>query len=82
MTVASVRLTKEEQEFLERLVAEGVFSSISEALKAGVRELMQEEKIKSLRWKTFDETRTYFAKKKTHKRGLEDDHNEEDSNIP
>ncbi|MHA2034212.1 MAG: ribbon-helix-helix domain-containing protein [Candidatus Thorarchaeota archaeon] len=49
MTVASMRLTDEERAFLERLVAEGRFSSISEALKAGAHELMAEERLKSLR---------------------------------
>ena len=81
MTVASVPLTREEREFLERLVAEGRFSSISEALKAAIRGLMLEEKATSLRWKSFDEVRTYFSQKE-RTRGLEEVHNEEDSSVP
>ncbi len=82
MRVASVRLTKEEREFLERLIAEGRFSSISEALKAGIRELMLEEMVRSLRWKNFDEVRAYFSQKKKRTRGLKETHDEEDSSVP
>ncbi len=82
MTVASVRLTREEREFLERLIAEGRFSSISEALKAGIRELMLEDRVKSLPWKSFDEVRAYFSQKKERTRGLEEIYDEEDSSMP
>ncbi|MGC9778852.1 MAG: type II toxin-antitoxin system ParD family antitoxin [Candidatus Heimdallarchaeota archaeon] len=76
MEVASVRLTEEERQFLEVLVAKGRYSSISEALKAGLYELMQEEKLKELPWKSRAEVRKYFSKRKV--KGLEDLHDEED----
>lgn len=78
MVVASVRLTEEEKQFLETLVAKGLYASISEALKAGIYELMQEEKLKTLPWKTRDEVRAYFSKKEQKLKGLEELHDEED----
>ena len=78
MEVASVRLTEEEKQFLEALVAKGRYSSISEALKAGLYELMQEEKLKKLPWKSRVEVREYFVKRKKQLKGLEDLHSEED----
>ncbi len=82
MTVASVRLTEEEREFLERLIAEGRFSSISETLRAGVHELMAEERLKSLPWQTYAQVRRYFAGRRRQFRGLEADHVEEDGSPP
>ena len=78
MEVASVRLTEEEKKFLEQLVAEGKFSSISEALKAGLYELMREEKLKEIPWKSRVEVRKYFSTKKKKLKGLEAIHHEED----
>ncbi len=76
MSVASVRLTEDEKAFLERLVREGKFESISDALKAGIYELLREEQLECLPWKTYEETRRYFAKKKKL-RGVEEGHDEE-----
>ena len=76
--VASVRLTVEEKEFLERLIAEGKYKSISEALKAGLYELMREHQMNNLPWKNREEVRHYFSTKKRKLRGLEDLHNEEE----
>lgn len=78
MEVASVRLTDEEKKFLEELVAKGKFSSISEALKAGLYELMREEKLQEIPWKTRAEVREFLSKKETKMKGLEDLHVEED----
>ncbi len=78
MEVASVRLNEEEKRFLEQLVAKGKFSSISEALKAGIYELMREEKLKEIPWKSRAEIRTYFSKKEKKLKGLEALHVEED----
>ncbi len=78
MEVASVRLNDEEKKFLETLIAKGRYSSISDALKAGLYELMQEEKLKSLPWKTRSEVRAYFSKKQQKLQGLEALHDEED----
>ncbi|MCF2142095.1 MAG: ribbon-helix-helix domain-containing protein [Candidatus Heimdallarchaeota archaeon] len=78
MEVASVRLTKEEKKFLEELVIKGKYSSISEALKAGIYELMQEERLAKLPWKTRSEVRRYFAKKERKLQGLEEIHDEDD----
>ncbi len=76
MAITSVKLTEEEQKFLEGLVAKGKYSSISEALKAGIYELMQEEQ-KDVSWKTRSEVRNYFTKKDKKLKGLEDLHHEE-----
>ncbi|MFX1251454.1 MAG: type II toxin-antitoxin system ParD family antitoxin [Promethearchaeota archaeon] len=78
MEVASVRLTKKEQEFLERLIAEGKYNSISEILKAGLYTLMQQEELKNLPWKDRSEVRRYFTKKKKQLKGLEEIHDEDD----
>lgn len=78
MEVASVRLTKKEKQFLEQLVAKGKYASISEALKAGLYELMREETLKEIPWKTRAEVREYFSKKKKKIKGLEAQHLEED----
>ncbi len=78
MGVSSVRLTEDEKAFLEQLVKEGKFKSISEALKAGIYELMRDEKLDQLPWKTCAEVRAYFADKRKKLRGLEDVHLEED----
>ncbi|HUU79323.1 MAG TPA: hypothetical protein VMX55_13340 [candidate division Zixibacteria bacterium] len=78
MEVASVRLSEEEKKFLEELVLKGKYSSISEALKAGIYELMQEEKLKELPWKSREEVREYFSKKEKKLKGLEDLVDEED----
>ena len=78
MEVASVRLNEEEKRFLEQLVAKGKFSSISEALKAGIYELMREEKLKEIPWKSRAEIREYFSKKEKKLKGLEALHVEED----
>lgn len=78
MEVASVRLTKEERRFLEQLVAKGKYSSISEALKAGLYELMREEKLKEIPWKSRTEVRKYFSEKEKTLKGLEALHYEED----
>jgi len=78
MDVASVRLNEDEKKFLESLVAKGRFTSISEALKAGIYELMQKEKFKSLPWKTRSDVRAYFSKKQQKLQGLEALHDEED----
>jgi Arc/MetJ-type ribon-helix-helix transcriptional regulator len=78
MEVASVRLTDEEKRFLEQLVAKGKYSSISEALKAGIYELMREEKLKTIPWKSRTEVRKYFTKKEKRLKGLEALHYEED----
>lgn len=77
MGVSSVRLTDDEREFLEKLVKEGKYQSLSEALKAGIYEMMQNEQIEGTPWKTCDEIRTYFAKKRKMLRGLEEGHDEE-----
>jgi putative addiction module CopG family antidote len=78
MEVASVRLTEEERRFLEQLVASGKYSSISEALKAGLYELMREEKLKENPWKSRTEVRKYFSEKERKLKGLEALHYEED----
>lgn len=78
MEVASVRLTEEERRFLEQLVAKGKYSSISEALKAGLYELMREEKLKEIPWKSRTEVRKYFSEKEKILKGLEALHYEED----
>ena len=78
MEVASVRLTDEERRFLEQLVAKGKYSSISEALKAGLYELMREEKLKEIPWKSRTELRKYFSEKDKKLKGLEALHFEED----
>ena len=78
MEVASVRLNEEEKRFLEQLVAKGKFGSISEALKAGIYELMREEKLKEIPWKSRVEVREYFSKKEKKLKGLEVLHVEED----
>ncbi|MBD3408002.1 MAG: hypothetical protein GF411_17915 [Candidatus Lokiarchaeota archaeon] len=77
MTVSSVRLTEEEKAFLERLVAEGRFESISEALKAGIYQLMREEKLQQVPWQTCDDVRRYFADREKKLKGLEEEHEEE-----
>lgn len=58
-----LRLTEEERRFLEQLVARGKYASISEALKAGLYELMREEKSKEIPWKSRTEVRKYFSEK-------------------
>ena len=78
MEVASVRLSEEEKRFLEQLVAKGKYSSISEALKAGIYELMREEKLKEIPWRTRTEVRKYFSQKEKKLKGLEALHYEED----
>jgi len=78
MEVASVRLTDEEKRFLEQLVMDGKFASISEALKAGLYELMREEKLKTIPWKSRSEVRKYFSNRKKITKGLEVIHHEED----
>ena len=78
MEVASVRLTEEERRFLEQLVAKGKYTSISEALKAGLYELMREEKLKEIPWKSRTEVRKYFSAKEKSLKGLEALHYEED----
>ena len=78
MEVASVRLTEEEKRFLEQLVIEGKYSSISEALKAGLYELIREEKLKEIPWKSRSDVRKYFSQIKRKTKGLEDLHNEEE----
>jgi Arc/MetJ-type ribon-helix-helix transcriptional regulator len=78
MEVASVRLSEEEKRFLEQLVAKGKYSSISEALKAGINELMREEKLKEIPWRTRTEVRKYFSQKEKKLKGLEALHYEED----
>jgi Arc/MetJ-type ribon-helix-helix transcriptional regulator len=77
MEVASVRLSEEEKRFLEQLVAKGKYSSISEALKAGINELMREEKLKEIPWRTRTEVRKYFSQKEKKLKGLEALHYEE-----
>ena len=77
MEVASVRLTEEERRFLEQLVTKGKYSSISEALKAGIYELMREEKLKKIPWKTRTDVRKYFSEKEKKSKGLEALHDEE-----
>jgi Arc/MetJ-type ribon-helix-helix transcriptional regulator len=77
MEVASVRLTDEEKEFIERLIAAGKFRSVSETLKAGLHELIRKESIRDLPWKTRMETRRHFAARERRIRGLEELHNEE-----
>jgi Arc/MetJ-type ribon-helix-helix transcriptional regulator len=78
MEVASVRLTEEERRFLEQLVAKGKYASISEALKAGLYELIREEKLKEIPWKSRSEVRKYFSEKEKKLKGLEALHYEED----
>jgi len=78
LEVASVRITEEEKRFLEQLISQGKFSSVSEALKAGLYELMKEERLKRVPWKTRDEVRKYFYGRKRIIKGLEDLHDEED----
>ncbi len=76
MVTTSIELTKEERKFLEELVAKGKYSSISEAVRAGIQELMQEEQLEGS-WTTREEVRKYFGKKEKKVRGLEDLHHEE-----
>ena len=78
MEVASVRLSEEEKQFLEQLIAEGKYSSISDALKAGLYELIREEKLKEIPWKTRAEVLEYFSKKDRKVTGLDELHFEED----
>jgi len=77
MEVASVRLSEEEKQFIEQLITQGKFSSVSEALKAGLNELMREEKLKEVPWKTRSEMRKYFSNKERKMKGLEELHDEE-----
>ncbi|MHA1930738.1 MAG: ribbon-helix-helix domain-containing protein [Candidatus Thorarchaeota archaeon] len=77
MGVSSVRLTDAEKAFLEKLVKEGKYQSLSEALKAGIYEMMQNEQMENIPWRTCDEIRIYFAKKPKKLRGLEEVHDEE-----
>ena len=77
MEVASVRLSEEEKQFLEQLVINGKYASISEALKAGIHELMREAKLEKIPWKSRDEVRKYFSKKEKQLKGLEALHYEE-----
>jgi Arc/MetJ-type ribon-helix-helix transcriptional regulator len=60
------------------MVEEGKYQSISDALKAGIYELMREEQLKSIPWSSCQEVREYFAKKKRKLKGLEEIHDEED----
>ena len=76
MEVASVRLTKQEKEFLTQLIAEGKYNSASDVLKAGLRKLILEEKKKTSRWKNRDEVRKYFSSKPSKFHGLEEIHDE------
>mgnify|MGYP000694252997 CR=1 FL=1 len=78
MEVTSVRLTKKELQFLEQLIAKGKYASISEALKAGLYELMREEQLKEVLWQTRAEVRAHFAKKERKLKGFEASHDEED----
>jgi putative addiction module CopG family antidote len=78
LEVASVRLTEEEKRFIDRLITQGKFSSVSEALKAGLYELMREERLKQLPWQTRGDVRKYFAKRRRSVKGLEELHDEED----
>ncbi|MBD3157886.1 MAG: hypothetical protein GF309_03765 [Candidatus Lokiarchaeota archaeon] len=48
MSVVSVRLTEEKKAFLRKLVKEGKYQSISDALKARIHEMMREEQLKSI----------------------------------
>ena len=73
-----MRLTKEEKEFIDRLIAEEKYSSVSEALKAGLYELMREYRSSKLPWSTRAEVRRYFAQKGRTLKGLEALHDEED----
>lgn len=77
LDVASVRLTDEEREFIERLIAMGKFNSVSETLKAGLHELVRKETMKNLPWKTRMEVRRHFAAKERKIKGLEELHDEE-----
>jgi putative addiction module CopG family antidote len=78
MEVASVRLSDEEKRFIEQLIAQGKYSSVSEVLKAGLYELMGEEKLKQTPWQSREEVRRYFVDKIRRVKGLEDIHVEED----
>jgi len=77
MEVASVRLTDQEKEFIERLIATGKYKSISETLKAGLHRLYHKEIIDQLPWKSRTEVRRHFGTKKRKLRGLEELHDEE-----
>ena len=76
--VASVRLTEEERKFLASIVEEGIYASISDALKAGIYHLMKEHQLKDSPWKDRADVRGFFNKREKKLRGLEDVHDEED----
>jgi Arc/MetJ-type ribon-helix-helix transcriptional regulator len=78
LDVASVRLTEEERKFLAGLVEDGTYASISDALKAGIYQLMRVHQLKDVTWKTRAEVRAHFEKKPKKLRGLEDVHDEDD----
>ncbi len=82
MEIASVRLNPSEKKFLDKLVEEGIYNSISDALKAGIYQLINEYKQNKLPWKNREEVREYFGKKEKKTHGLEDVHDEEDQCVP
>ena len=82
METASVRLTPGEKKLLEKLVEEGVYKSLSEAIKAGIYQLLNEYKQGRFPWKNRDEVRAYFEKRDKRTRGLEDLHDEEEESVP
>lgn len=82
MEIASVRLNPNEKKFLDKLVKEGIYKSVSDALKAGIYQLINDYKQKQLPWKNRDEVREYFGKKTNKIHGLEDLHVEEDERVP
>jgi Arc/MetJ-type ribon-helix-helix transcriptional regulator len=78
LDVASVRLTEEERKFLASLVDDGIYASISDALKAGIYQLMMVHQLKAVTWKTRADVRAHFDKRPKNLQGLEDVHDEDD----
>ena len=78
MDVASVRLTEDERKFLASIVVDGTYASISDALKAGIYQLMKVHQLKEVTWKTRADVRAHFDPKPKRLRGLEDVHDEDD----
>jgi Arc/MetJ-type ribon-helix-helix transcriptional regulator len=78
MDVASVRLTEDERKFLASIVVDGTYASISDALKAGIYQLMKVHQLKEVTWKTRADVRAHFDLKPKRLRGLEDVHDEDE----
>ncbi|HME55042.1 MAG TPA: hypothetical protein VKM55_22745 [Candidatus Lokiarchaeia archaeon] len=64
-------MSSEEKKFLDHVVEEGIYNSISDALKAGVYQLVKEYRLKDVPWTNREEvelkfTASYKPNGKTH----------------